>query len=164
MPPDDAKRLFMLHHASAFGFVSTLDFLLDGGHTGIRMDVNSRDPDGNTPLHVAVMAHNYQAVLSLVQRGAMINVVNNRGETPIHVACGINSSVNYQWWDKRRVSWMSKQQKMFDMDNAVRILDILLEHNADYSVVDQGGWTAADIVKSNQNGPLRLRIINCNLN
>ena len=46
-----------------------------------------QDADGNTVLHLEILQSNYSAVKFLVeQRGARINIQNNDGDTPLHLA------------------------------------------------------------------------------
>ena len=49
-------------------------------------DLNVRDTDGNTPLHVAARVENPSAVTFLLEAGADINAQNNLGATPLHLA------------------------------------------------------------------------------
>lgn len=45
---------------------------------------NSPDPFGHTPVHIAVIAGDYDELQRLVDAGADINITNKRGETPLH--------------------------------------------------------------------------------
>lgn len=49
-------------------------------------DVNARDGDGNTPLHLAAETVNPRAVRFLLEAGANLNATNNPGATPLHIA------------------------------------------------------------------------------
>ena len=49
-------------------------------------DVNARDSDGNTPLHLAAETVNPSAVRFLLEAGADLNAANNLGATPLHIA------------------------------------------------------------------------------
>ena len=51
-----------------------------------RVSLNSRDCDGDTPLHVMLWRRDYEAVLALIAAGAPVNAVGDMGETPLHVA------------------------------------------------------------------------------
>jgi len=57
-------------------------------------DVNARDGDGNTPLHMAAETVNPRAVRFLLEAGADLNVTNHRGATPLHITVG-NEGVQY---------------------------------------------------------------------
>lgn len=49
-------------------------------------NVNSRDSDGDTPLHLAVMFNNYEVAKVLITYGANVNARNKKGLTPIDIA------------------------------------------------------------------------------
>ncbi len=46
----------------------------------------SQSPLGNTPLHVAAICGDNEAVEVLIQMGALINAVGDQGYTPLHEA------------------------------------------------------------------------------
>lgn len=48
--------------------------------------VNSKDSDGDTPLHVMAMRGDVFACQALVDAGAEINAIGDMGQTPLHVA------------------------------------------------------------------------------
>lgn len=50
------------------------------------VSVNSRDVDGDTPLHVLVRRGDRYGVRLLLENGADPNAVGDMGETPLHVA------------------------------------------------------------------------------
>ena len=49
-------------------------------------NVNIKDENGNTPLHVAVQQGNVKVVEVLLNKGANVNVKNSVGETPLDLA------------------------------------------------------------------------------
>jgi hypothetical protein len=61
-----------------------LEKALDGG------DLNTVSENGDTPLHIACKNENFDAVKTLVARGANIHARNNHQDTPLHVACVYN--------------------------------------------------------------------------
>ena len=50
------------------------------------VDVNSKDDDGWTSLHVAAFNGNLDAIILLLQSGAQINSLDNDDWTPLHCA------------------------------------------------------------------------------
>ena len=50
-------------------------------------DVDARDRQGFTPLHVACMWGDVDAARCLLQHGCDVGAVNERGSTPLHWAC-----------------------------------------------------------------------------
>lgn len=52
----------------------------------LNFDINVRDKEGNTVLHLAVRKKVLSIVLLLIEKGADINVINNNGETPLKIA------------------------------------------------------------------------------
>ncbi|CAN0074277.1 unnamed protein product, partial [Hapterophycus canaliculatus] len=48
--------------------------------------VDARDGQGFTPLHVACMHGDAEAVSALLRRGASVGAANDRGSTPLHWA------------------------------------------------------------------------------
>jgi len=51
-----------------------------------KSDIEARDADGNTPLHIASAAGHGEVVRELLRRGAKVDAVNKRGDSPLHVA------------------------------------------------------------------------------
>ena len=50
------------------------------------VSLNSRDCDGDTPLHVMLWRDDLYAVKLLIEAGADVNAVGDMSETPLHVA------------------------------------------------------------------------------
>ncbi|WP_120500605.1 ankyrin repeat domain-containing protein [Roseovarius sp. EL26] len=48
--------------------------------------LNSRDVDGDTPLHVLLWRKNTYGALLLIEAGADVNAVGDMSETPLHIA------------------------------------------------------------------------------
>jgi ankyrin repeat protein len=50
------------------------------------IDVSSRAPDGDTPLHVFAWRSDPESAKVLIEAGADVNAIGDMGETPLHVA------------------------------------------------------------------------------
>ena len=50
-------------------------------------DINSKDINGNSPLHIAVMNANYSLVCLFLYNEAVIDSVNKNLQTPLMIAC-----------------------------------------------------------------------------
>lgn len=50
------------------------------------VSINSRDCDGDTPLHVMLWRKNTYGALLLIEAGADLNAIGDMSETPLHVA------------------------------------------------------------------------------
>ena len=48
----------------------------------------AKNRDGNTPLHVAAFMGRFEIVNLILSKGANLNILNNRKETPIDVVSG----------------------------------------------------------------------------
>lgn len=87
-------------------------------------NVNFQDEKGLSYLHVACAAHYTDAVKILLERGANPNVTDSRGRMPVFAAIG---SIN---------------------DQAVSILELLLQHGLDLNFVRRNGATVREMIQS----------------
>ena len=81
------------------------------------------DSAGNTLLMKVMNWGNLELTKTLLKYGAPVNQANNRGETPLHVAATLN----------------------------VLVVDLLLEHGADYMAQTKSGKRASDICSMDNN-------------
>jgi|GEM_PF-1346808 len=65
---------------------STSDTLFPADMGRRRVDMDSRDCDGDTPLHVLLWRKNTGGAKALIEAGANPNAIGDMGETPLHVA------------------------------------------------------------------------------
>jgi len=73
-----------LHHAAAFGSLTTLKFLLDAG-----AEVNAQNRRASTPLHWAI--RDEAKVRMLLERGAGVNTKQADGRTPLYQAASLGN-------------------------------------------------------------------------
>jgi ankyrin repeat protein len=52
----------------------------------VHVSIDSKDCDGDTPLHVMLWRKNTYGALLLIEAGADLNAVGDMSETPLHVA------------------------------------------------------------------------------
>ena len=62
-----------------------------GGSSIERIDIDAKDDDGETPLHVAAMENSLDVASSLIDRGADIDAKDDKGYTPLQWAAFDNS-------------------------------------------------------------------------
>lgn len=81
-------------NAYSIGDTLAMDVLVPGRSPGLATVVegegnitNLRDGGGNTPVAWAVRLGNVQALKSLLEWGADVNITNNQSQSPLHVAC-----------------------------------------------------------------------------
>jgi uncharacterized protein len=65
---------------------SVSDVLFPGDAGERLVTIDSRDLEGDTPLHVMAWRNDAEGVDILVRAGANVNAVGDMGQTPLHVA------------------------------------------------------------------------------
>ncbi len=65
---------------------SASDRLYPSGMGETPVGMKSRDPDGDTPLHVFIWGGETEKALRLIGEGADVDAVGDMGETPLHAA------------------------------------------------------------------------------
>ncbi|XP_075679412.1 85/88 kDa calcium-independent phospholipase A2-like [Dermatophagoides pteronyssinus] len=63
-----------------------IDLLAENG-----CDLNAKDFDGNTALHIMIMKNDLNCTLSLLSNGADVNSIGSDGNTPLHLAVKIDN-------------------------------------------------------------------------
>ena len=94
----DQNGYYAIHLASIKGYVTIVERLLDYGmhiNTCVEYVVSDDDwsdsvsdwnVEGDTPLHLAVQHGHVELAKILIQRGALINALNDSNRTPLHLA------------------------------------------------------------------------------
>jgi ankyrin repeat protein len=86
-----------LHYAVMGRNLDLIDWAIQQG-----MDVNLQDPNGNTPLHLAVFIDRGKLKMVdylVTQKGAHLNIKNNKGQTPVDLAKTTNYKAK-QYFEK----------------------------------------------------------------
>ncbi|EDQ91617.1 uncharacterized protein MONBRDRAFT_2724, partial [Monosiga brevicollis MX1] len=73
----DTHGQSLLHIAAGNGWFEALKALVQCG-----ANVNIQDPEGNTPLHLAIVFHNFKCAEHLGMNGARLDVFNKAMQTP----------------------------------------------------------------------------------
>jgi ankyrin repeat protein/phage FluMu protein Com len=88
-------------------------------HLCNKSDVNGKDTDGQTALHIAARMDNVEMAKLLLAHGASVNEKDNQGKTPIFAAARKNSR---------------------------QMLELLIAHGADVNARNDEGWTPLHLV------------------
>ena len=151
----DSRGETPLHMAAASGWASTIEKLIEHGSSvndkskfgetplhkaslsedldsvemliqhGAKRGINDKDEIGETPLHNASWSGSKTIIEILIRHKADINVENEKGETPLHIA------INNIW---------------FNSDLYQMIADTLIRHGADRSHKDKNGNSPDDLI------------------
>ena len=65
---------------------STCDSLFPDAMGARKVSMDSRDCDGDTPLHVLLWRRDMEGVRTLIGLGADVDAIGDMGQTPLHVA------------------------------------------------------------------------------
>ncbi len=95
-------------------------------HLYNKANVNGRDTDGQTPLHIAARMDNVEMAKLLLAHGASVNEKDNQGKTPIFAAARKGSR---------------------------EMVELLMAHGADINARNSDGWTPLHLVACFAQGP-----------
>lgn len=96
------------------------------------VDVNMRDREGKTALHIAAANNDDEAICRLVELGAKRKLKDHKGETALHSAAAAGHT---------------------------RVVELLLELAADINAKDKAGWTAVSHAEFNNHFELADRLV-----
>jgi ankyrin repeat protein len=156
-----SRSIMDIHTCRRFNNLSEVRHLLDAG-----TDVNLKDKDGVTPLHVASVYGHLDLVTELIQRGADLNAKTtrfnwdkyskiNKGSTPLRLAIeyrkhdvvrelikyGTDTSVRYE------MGWTCLH--LASCWNEVEMVEILINY-CDPSIKDTDGKTALECTNNEE--------------
>ena len=152
----DPEANAKLWDASSEGDLSAAKDALERGAS-----VHARDENGNTALMLAAFYGQEEVVRLLIERGAEVNTVNPAGRTPLMFAATFDDPgtvkvlLSHGAWVNVRDSDEQFTALMFAASEGhLDVVQLLLEHDADKTLVDVDGDTAADFAR--QNGHMKV--------
>ena len=116
-----------------------------------RLDVNSANASGETPLMLAAVKGQLEAVKQLVKKGAL---VNRAGWTPLHYACSGPDNGVAAWLLKQGADINARSANgttplmMAARYGAMDLAEVLLKAGADSSLVNAQNLSAADFARA----------------
>ena len=124
------------------------------------IDVNAKNEDGWTPLHIAAYSHNSLEMLQLlVAQGADAHVINNKGETLLHTVAGRGGVLEDYSFQDVKIEFLKylvslgidvnvKDEEGETLlhhavlhDSDVEVLRYLVSQGADAKAKTKKGWT-----------------------
>ncbi|EQC31101.1 hypothetical protein SDRG_11286 [Saprolegnia diclina VS20] len=117
-----------------------VDFLLEQS-----ADVDARDYDGVTPLMRAAEAGDIRGIARLLEAGASIRAVDNKGYNALHRACAKNQVVTVEFLAHRPALTTASYEGMFPLHMAALLghasIAVVLQSSASIDVRDGDGRT-----------------------
>ncbi len=89
--------------AAFMGHASAIKLLLDKG----KANINSPNKDGMTPIHWAILQRHYPCITLLIQRGANMELKNEKGQTPPDMVQRLKGSKNRTQMEQFLIQCMS---------------------------------------------------------
>jgi ankyrin repeat protein len=120
---------YPLHYAVAHGDLDKAKEILQSK----TIEIDAKDHNDFTPLHIATGRENYELVIELLQHGADPNAQDGEGNTPLHFAAEGNNLKILKCLVKNKYG-----SKKGDI-NKVNIYDWSILHSAASGIVNEGG-------------------------
>ena len=102
-------------------------------------DVNMPTINGQTPLHFACITGSYKMAKYLIDNGADVDARDNHLATPMHFAVGRSLSKDmpsHLQFPNQRVGKLKSNKYWSQIDARKKLIDVLLENNADLEPID----------------------------
>uniref|UniRef100_A0ABD2XA48 Uncharacterized protein n=1 Tax=Trichogramma kaykai TaxID=54128 RepID=A0ABD2XA48_9HYME len=158
--PHLANWPLFLHDICRVGAIdlAKIFFKIDGGKDP-RVQIDARDHEGNTALHLSLKNKKKEMAELLLRNGADPNSANNNGYTPLHIVCRTNCDLaRIFFWilDEMKLTvQMNAQDKLGNtplhlalVDGYLSIAKLLLKNGSDPTVVNAKGETPLEIIYS----------------
>ena len=97
-----------LHMAAAYGLKEACEVLI---YNGRNTDINARTSMNRTPLHLATIHNHINVVKLLIHERALINVVDNDMNTPLHYASNQGYNMIADWLLKKNPDLVIKNYR-----------------------------------------------------
>lgn len=152
--PDALEGTTILHLAVQCAELPVIEFVMTGAVPA--MNVNSRDKDGNTPLHIASMLNRASVVkLFLDQKEINDSITNYQGRTPLDLAK--NPDVFQQLQLARSIYIDARIQELQGLVVAAKydkLEDLLIDEHFQSAIDVNGGELATDAMTIESGGTL----------
>ena len=155
----------IFHHAAKGNAPNIIEFLVEQDMVTL-INKNAKDPDGRTPLHVALAFHNIESARSLLEAGASPNIKDSDGWMPIH--CVINRDnlpalelLMEYGSDLNKALTNSNQTPLFRSvrEQNYKIMVYLLENGANPNIPSVTGETPLHLIGKTFNTDIAEKLI-----
>ena len=110
---DENKNIYTaesaLHLAAKYGQNQTILHLLNSAYSTPN---EIHTTDGSTALHFAAMSGKITTMAYLHEEGALINVTNSYGNTPLHIAAEHGQLEKVEWLVRRNITLLSRKNNI----------------------------------------------------